>query len=864
MCLYTFTAVALFLLAPITAGLASASTITGLSLTKSTAGVQVTISGSGFGSAQGSGVVWLCGDYGVVESWSDTQVVASVASKAVSGVARVRQDGFWSNTVAVNLNNTAYRTVIPPGAAWMAGHQSRFGLTGGQVLRPNTGARSKMVGSVVQRFTEGDVRLTPDILNLEIGEARTIQALDEAGLPVTGLTWTSSNNNVVSLSSDDPPVLTALSAGEVTITAGTATAQVTVWPGALPVGTRIWSNSGGGSGILSVVPAVPSSTGVADVFAVWGDSTVSAITSDGATAWTASLLDAGLVVADFQGGLIISEYGGPVTTIAKLDGLTGQRSVLYTMNEPYFLAGIGVHTDGTIFVVQNSYTYLVRPSVIGIDPSGVQKFSVPIGGELGNGEDPPFITRGLAGGIMIAGDGYAYISYADQVADGNSGNVCNDHLWLLRIGTEGAVDNIPIRDWTDQCWEMWASASGSTITNGDTGTLFSWTYQTAVGEYVSGLALTAGAAATHIGAPPGQSGFAPFLQTQDGGFVGGGGDAEGNPTLVAIGASGSLKWSVSGQYQAQIATADNGVIATDVDGAAVVFDATGTVTGQMASLPVQSWAGMEYTTEAGSLSLILMPPIFADGASFWAHAGGNPSGNRTAYPECPCLVQSAGAAPIPASASHESQAVLRQANPRPTAPNDAPLKTYLILEGDAGLGEHNVGNLFHLAAETKQDLLNAQGNLAGSPQRVSSVQDFAGQLIGNGLITGGVMYFGHGQGVVYPDNTKTSVLSPGEQAGPDTNITADNVNLLSNSQLASGATVTLHACYAGLGSRRYSIAQLIANQLQRRVYAPRAGMFFSTDPNSSLSGKPAPALPNQKPIYQIQDFGKPLGQFSPW
>jgi len=592
--------------------------------------VQVTISGSGFGSAQGSGVVWLCGGYGAVKSWSDTEVVAAVTTKAVSGVTRVRQNGFWSNTVAVNLNNTAYRTVIPPGAAWMAGHQSRFGLTGGRILRPNTGARSKMAGSVVQRFTEGDIRLTPDILNIEIGESRTIQALDEAGLPVTGLTWTSSNNNVVSLSIDDPPVLTALSAGEATITAGTATAQVTVWPGALPVGTKIWSNSGTGSGIFSVVPAVPSSSGVADVFAVWGESTVSAITSDGATAWTASLLDAGLVVADFQGGLIISEYGGPVTNIAKLDGLTGQRSVLYTMNEPYYLAGIGVHTDGTIFVVQNSYTYLVRPSVIGIDPSGVQKFNVPIGGELGNGEDPPFISRALAGEIMIAGDGYAYIPYADQVSDGNSGNVCNDHMRLLRISTGGAVDNIHIRNWTDQCWEVWASAYGSTITNGDTGTLFSWTYRhDATDGYVSGLTLTAGAAATHIGAPPGQAGFAPYLQTQDGGFVGGGGDAEGNPTLVAIGASGSLKWSVNGWYQPQIATADNGVIATDGDGVAVVFDETGAVTGQMASLPIESWKGNAYLIEQGSVGQIT-GPLLSLARTLWANWGGNPSRNNTA------------------------------------------------------------------------------------------------------------------------------------------------------------------------------------------------------------------------------------------
>ncbi len=52
-----------------------------------------------------------------------------------------------------------------------------------------------------------------------------------------GLTWTSSDPAVVGLSSDDPPVLTALAAGHVTITAGTASTDVSVSSVALPLGT---------------------------------------------------------------------------------------------------------------------------------------------------------------------------------------------------------------------------------------------------------------------------------------------------------------------------------------------------------------------------------------------------------------------------------------------------------------------------------------------------------------------------------------------------------------------------------------------------------------------------------------------------
>jgi hypothetical protein len=54
------------------------------------------------------------------------------------------------------------------------------------------------------------------------------------------LILTSSDPNVVSLSTSDPRVLTAIAPGHVTITGGTATADVTVWADPLPLGTVIW------------------------------------------------------------------------------------------------------------------------------------------------------------------------------------------------------------------------------------------------------------------------------------------------------------------------------------------------------------------------------------------------------------------------------------------------------------------------------------------------------------------------------------------------------------------------------------------------------------------------------------------------
>ncbi len=118
----------------------------------------------------------------------------------------------------------------------------------------------------------------------------------------------------------DPPIINAVAAGNTTITAGSASADVTVIAAStLPTGTVLWSNPGDGSGVSGILPAVPSSTGVADVFAFQGDGSVQAITSTGTTAWTAPNVF-GSGIPDFQGGLVVNNS----QSVYKLDGLTGQ------------------------------------------------------------------------------------------------------------------------------------------------------------------------------------------------------------------------------------------------------------------------------------------------------------------------------------------------------------------------------------------------------------------------------------------------------------------------------------------------------------------------------------------------------------
>src|ERR1035437_3189608 len=216
--------------------LAATPSITGLSPTSGAVGTAVTISGSNCGAIQGSSTVTFNGALaGTALSWGATSIVVFVPSGAATGNVVVTVGGMVSNGM------------------WFA--------------------------------VPTAVTLAPNLLNLMVGDTRTLPALSAAGQPATGLSWTSSDPPVWVLPSDDPPALPALAAGHVTIPAGTASANVPVWAGAMPVGTVLWSNPGNGSGVTKIVPAVPSPNGVADVFAFQADGTVQAITRDGPTPW---------------------------------------------------------------------------------------------------------------------------------------------------------------------------------------------------------------------------------------------------------------------------------------------------------------------------------------------------------------------------------------------------------------------------------------------------------------------------------------------------------------------------------------------------------------------------------------------------
>lgn len=579
--------------------------ISGINPTFGPAQTTVMISGSGFGS-QSTGEVWLGSTDGVVVSWNDTLVTAKVAPGAVSGIARIQQNGVWSNSVAFTVPS----------------------LDGSAALT-----------------------ITPNVLTMLVGDTHTISAVNPQGQSVTGLTWASSNPSVASLSSDDPPIVTALGVGHATITAGNASADLTVLSGSsLAPGTILWSNPGDGSGVLSAVPAVPSFTGVADVFAFQVSGNVTALTADGIVAWTANI-GAGKAVPDFQGGLVVSSSSGSgQITIQKLDGITGQAYPAYSSASGSSI--VLVHTDGTIFTATGG-------SIVGIDPlTGSAKFSIPLpqseGSNDGNcGDFAPYDNFSLTNpqqGI-IAGDGYAYFSfeYGIQTVQKicspptESGLAHNEtHARLLRVGSDGSSSVITVGDSTQdtswscegnpdgfggECGLTYSSSTASSssgvspggiMTNADQGVVMS-SYDCNASSCAGHLsAFDSGGMTSTVST---QVPLSPVLQRPDGSFVGYAGN-----NMAAFDLSGNVEWSVP-NYSPVMATADGGVIGQSSDGlTASTFDANGNATGQLSNLPTYSWFGNAY--QLGSVDQVSALPIYL-AATYAAVLGGNLSGTGT-------------------------------------------------------------------------------------------------------------------------------------------------------------------------------------------------------------------------------------------
>jgi RHS repeat-associated protein len=251
--------------------------------------------------------------------------------------------------------------------------------------------------------------------------------------------------------------------------------------------------------------------------------------------------------------------------------------------------------------------------------------------------------------------------------------------------------------------------------------------------------------------------------------------------------------------------------------------------------------------EAPSVSGTITQNLRLPGQYFDRETSWNHNGFRDYAPELGRYIE-----PDPLGFAGSGANLYQYADDNPISRSDPTgLATYLLLVGQPGLGVHNVGGLFDSAAQTYANQLAANGDTAITVP-VSNVQDMAAALTSNGYIDGGVTYFGH-SGLV----GDLSGLFLGQDAGFYTNLTSQNIGLLSGANLGPNASLRLRSCHAGYGNP--SIAQSLANQLNRGVYAYDTDLFFSNDPNATY---PTTVSPSQ-PTYLIPHGGVPPIPFTP-
>jgi len=297
-----------------------------------------------------------------------------------------------------------------------------------------------------------------------------------------------------------------------------------------------------------------------------------------------------------------------------------------------------VHPDGTILGIHEGADPLSK-SLTGIDPTtGTTKFTIALPVPSCSPSDVGHTCNFAYRGPIVAGDGYAYVGAFLSDSSGM-------RLVAVRADTSGGSVQTPVKQWNVPYYGG-NTVAQELITNADQGIVLTWWADWApdpsrwwvLAPADIGMATINGTSVSLFNGPslPGQaedrqSAVVPLLQAEDGTFVGNvfvvTSAGETQP-MVAFDAGGNIRWSVAGDWEPEIATADGGVIALNWDtGAYVTFDQNGNTTGQMAGLPIQSWTMNEY--QADTISQVLANPVlFA--LSFWPFNGANPSHTATA------------------------------------------------------------------------------------------------------------------------------------------------------------------------------------------------------------------------------------------
>ena len=230
--------------------------ITGVSPLSGVVGTQVTITGSGFQDAPGSNAVWFNGRIAIINSWSNTQILATVQSGASTGPVKV--------TVNNKSSNQDFEFTMPNPV-----------ITG---LSPAAG----QVGSHVQINGSGfGATRDTSVVNFNGSTTATIVSWSDTQITAVVPSVNSSSVNVT---------VGGIISNSATFTVGSIIVN-SVSPSAGPVGTQVTVS---GAGFGTTQGSISFNNTAATAITSWSDSQIVATVPSGATTGAVKVVSGGI------------------------------------------------------------------------------------------------------------------------------------------------------------------------------------------------------------------------------------------------------------------------------------------------------------------------------------------------------------------------------------------------------------------------------------------------------------------------------------------------------------------------------------------------------------------------------------------
>lgn len=411
--------------------------------------------GKNFGTSQGQSTITVNGAQATPTSWSDMVILTTVPTAASSGF------GTLSVTVGgVNVGTSFQVGTNPPPTS---------------------------------------LRISPSNVNMVIGGQQQFTVVDQNGSVRPEATWGVDNTSLASITSDYSPVLTALAAGSVTLTATvqgiqTQTVVAISASSSLPSGTPIWSVPAmTGFTPAGIFQATPTDYGPASYSVLQSSNgtqtLIQAVSPDGQIIGEGVLPSAygGDSAPDGLGGLIVfGACNASTSTPLSMTDMVPNGASLWTVTLNSSTPGVCPASNPKIAIRQDG-AVVIAPS-LGVSPAlmildGLTGAKLQITPTI----PPSSITDAYGttntcdcftpvGPPIVDSDGSIYFEYSvREVSHYFVNSPVSSILWLMKIAPDGTTSNTQLS--SSNVANLWP---GTIIPDGQGGIVATWVVDNAV------------------------------------------------------------------------------------------------------------------------------------------------------------------------------------------------------------------------------------------------------------------------------------------------------------------------------------------------------------------------------------------------